>query len=399
MRRHAVTGDGTRARMGDDDGDADAGDGRGATVDAFAALMKSRARGNGSREGSSARERRGREGARMRTSRPRAGRARARGREEEVVDVSGSMFAPCPVCGRSIAIKHADAHVSTCASAARANRGGASARGGKAPTSAEARTVKEDFRGRRSHTGKTTTGFVAGDELRGGWIERGESRRRKGRADEERSEDETKDAFAEMRRAAKRMAMVKLPGHFLIENFIDEDEESRIVEFLDEDVERPWRDSSFNGAHEGKKYGVEPNLLKRVVEPAKVPIPRVLRELVINKFADAHPTLKNFTPNECNAINYRKDLGSVLTPHCDDRQMSSDILVNLSLVCDCTMTYTNEKFPEKRVDVYLPRRSLQIQSGSTRYDYMHSIANENLHGSRRVSVTFRESGVLKKPQN
>ena len=89
----------------------------------------------------------------------------------------------------------------------------------------------------------------------------------------------------------------------------------------------------------------------------------------------------------------------MLTPHCDDRQMSSDILVNLSLVCDCTMTYTNEKFPEKRVDVYLPRRSLQIQSGSTRYDYMHSIANENLHGSRRVSVTFRESGVLKKPQN
>ena len=377
--------------FGDDDGGEDVGDRRGVTVDAFAALMASRARKRG-----------GREGTRRRAPRARAGRASASGREEDVVDASGSMFAPCPVCGRSIAIKHADAHVSSCA-----DRGGARERGGKVPTSAEARTVKEDFRGRRSHTGKTTTGFVAGDELRGGWIERGESRRRKGRrtakdgerddADEERSEDETKDAFAEMRRAAKRMAMVKLPGHFLIENFIDEDEESRIVEFLDEDVERPWRDSSFNGAHEGKKYGVEPNLLKRVVEPAKVPIPRVLRELVINKFADAHPTLKNFTPNECNAINYRKDLGSVLTPHCDDRQMSSDLLVNLSLVCDCTMTYTNEKFPEKRVDVYLPRRSLQIQSGSTRYDYMHSIANENLHGSRRVSVTFRESGVLKKP--
>ena len=383
--------------FGDDDGGEDVGDRRGVRVDAFAALMASRARKRGSREGSSARKRGGREGTRRRTGRARAGRADARGREEDVVDASGSMFAPCPVCGRSIAIKHADAHVSSCASSSRADRGGARERGGKVPTSAEARTVKEDFRGRRSHTGKTTTGFVAGDELRGGWIERGESRRRKGRADEERSEDETKDAFAEMHRAAKRMAMVKLPGHFLIENFIDEDEESRIVEFLDEDFERPWRDSSFNGAHEGKKYGVEPNLLKRVVEPAKVPIPRVLRELVINKFADAHPTLKNFTPNECNAINYRKDLGSVLTPHCDDRQMSSDLLVNLSLVCDCTMTYTNEKFPEKRVDVYLPRRSLQIQSGSTRYDYMHSIANENLHGSRRVSVTFRESGVLKKP--
>ena len=68
--------------MGDDDGDADAGDGRGATVDAFAALMTSRARGDGSREGSSARERKdGREGTRMRTPRARAGTG-AREREE-----------------------------------------------------------------------------------------------------------------------------------------------------------------------------------------------------------------------------------------------------------------------------------------------------------------------------
>jgi len=357
--------------------------------------MASRARARASRGASSARPRRAGAGAGAgaATPRTRGGGAGAGERGDGVVDVSGSMFAPCPVCGRTIAIKHADAHVSACVRLGERAR----ERGGKVPTSAEARTVKEDFRGRRSHTGKTTTGFVAGDELRGGWIERGESRRRKGRTDEEQSAEETNDAFAEMRRAAKRMAMVKLPGHFLIENFIDEDEERRIIEFLDEDVERPWRDSSFNGAHEGKKYGVEPNLLKRIVEPAKVPIPRVLRELVIKKFADAHPTLKNFSPNECNAINYRKDLGSVLTPHCDDRQLSSDLLVNLSLVCDCTMTYTNEKFPEKRVDVYLPRRSLQIQSGQTRYDYMHSIANENLHGNRRVSVTFRESGVLKKP--
>ena len=66
--------------MGDDDGDADAGDGRGATVDAFAALMTSRARRDGSREGSSARERRGREGTRMRT--PRARGTGAREREE-----------------------------------------------------------------------------------------------------------------------------------------------------------------------------------------------------------------------------------------------------------------------------------------------------------------------------
>lgn len=45
------------------------------------------------------------------------------------------------------------------------------------------------------------------------------------------------------------------------------------------------------------------------------------------------------------------------------------------------------------VDVYLPRRSLQIQSGATRYNFAHSIRNKNLHHPRRVSITFRESSA------
>lgn len=47
----------------------------------------------------------------------------------------------------------------------------------------------------------------------------------------------------------------------------------------------------------------------------------------------------------------------------------------------------------KTVDVYLPRRSLQIQSGATRYNFAHSIENKNLHHPRRVSITFRESSA------
>ena len=96
-----------------------------------------------------------------------------------------------------------------------------------------------------------------------------------------------------------------------------------------------------------------------------------------------------------------------LEPHCDDRQMSSGVLVNLSLLGDCVMTYAPDKknFDKKHdapnrsrvqkraVDVFLPRRSLQIQSGSTRYDFSHAIRNENLLADRRVSVTFRESAA------
>ena len=45
------------------------------------------------------------------------------------------------------------------------------------------------------------------------------------------------------------------------------------------------------------------------------------------------------------------------------------------------------------VDVFLPRRSLQVQTGETRYEFSHAIRNENLLAARRVSVTFRESAT------
>ena len=45
----------------------------------------------------------------------------------------------------------------------------------------------------------------------------------------------------------------------------------------------------------------------------------------------ADGVLRRFAPNEANAIEYERAAGMELLPHCDDRQMSSDILVNLSL--------------------------------------------------------------------
>ena len=74
--------------------------------------------------------------------------------------------------------------------------------------------------------------------------------------------------------------------------------------------------------------------------------------------------------------------------------------VNLCLAGDAVMTYIRDKpsssssssqreIPEGRVRVLLPRLALQIQSGTVRYDYRHSIANTDLLSDRRVSITFR----------
>ena len=51
--------------------------------------------------------------------------------------------------------------------------------------------------------------------------------------------------------------------------------------------------------------------------------------------------------------------------------------------------------PTLKVKVLLPRRALQLQSGSVRYDYRHGIARGDFLGARRVSLTFRQNKLGK----
>ena len=43
------------------------------------------------------------------------------------------------------------------------------------------------------------------------------------------------------------------------------------------------------------------------------------------------PPMANFKPNEANALDYRRAQGHYISAHCDDRQLSGDVLANLSL--------------------------------------------------------------------
>lgn len=110
------------------------------------------------------------------------------------------------------------------------------------------------------------------------------------------------------------------------------------------------------------------------------------------RFRDAIRVLLATRPNEANAILYNRLSGHILGPHCDHRALSGAILATLSLAGDCTMTYTKaQQLPAERHQVLLPRRTIQIQTGTTRYNYMHGIRNEDLPPppGTRVSITFR----------
>ena len=96
--------------------------------------------------------------------------------------------------------------------------------------------------------------------------------------------------------------------------------------------------------------------------------------------------------NEANALKYLKSEGCYLGGHVDDRQLSGEVLVNLSLAGTAVMTYTYDKdvsaLPPVRVT--LPRRSLQIQTKEVRFDWRHGIEGKDLPDVR-VSITFRRA--------
>ncbi len=190
-----------------------------------------------------------------------------------------------------------------------------------------------------------------------------------------------------------------IPGLFVYEDFITEEEEALIVKScinVDRGVLPAWKQSRFNGKNIGKRWGVHCNLRDRRVDAPENPLPDVLSKIVFPKLRRLNlPATKDFSPNEANAIDYRRREGHWLKAHVDDRKLSKEAIANLSLLGGCYMTFSNVSkhrnlaVTEQRV--LLRRRCLQVLAGKARYDFSHGIANRDLLSDRRVSITMRES--------
>mmetsp|Transcript_3181 Transcript_3181/g.3942 ORF Transcript_3181/g.3942 Transcript_3181/m.3942 type:complete len:279 (-) Transcript_3181:140-976(-) len=188
----------------------------------------------------------------------------------------------------------------------------------------------------------------------------------------------------------------KPSGLYIIESFLSIEEENDLINILDNCQLNPWVLGSFNGPSKGKKWGIRTNLKTREFQEPLHELPKELLNIAARIRTISQPSMKDFYPNEANAISYEKAKGHYLGAHCDDRQLSGKILVNLSLGGDATMVYTKDGKGGKkkslgldRYEVLLKRRSLQIQTGSVRYNYNHGIPHDNFISDRRVSITFR----------
>mmetsp|Transcript_54407 Transcript_54407/g.100520 ORF Transcript_54407/g.100520 Transcript_54407/m.100520 type:complete len:366 (+) Transcript_54407:142-1239(+) len=221
-------------------------------------------------------------------------------------------------------------------------------------------------------------------------------------------------------------------GLYLCLDFITMEEENRLVRWLDDmdtNGTQPWRQNGVNGVYRKKSWGYIADFSRRIVRSADESrgeplMPEELLKLgsrIKSIACGSAPTLgallRDFEPNESNANEYFRTRGDVLTPHFDDRFLFGNVLACLSLVQGCTMTFhphpsgkrggvkcygccacgreprllgvMPQTKPEK---VYLPRRSLLLATGSSRYDYTHGIATEDLPAAgRRISVIFRQA--------
>jgi alkylated DNA repair dioxygenase AlkB len=185
-----------------------------------------------------------------------------------------------------------------------------------------------------------------------------------------------------------------IPGLFIYEDFITEDEEAAILNFLNREDNLPWKAAKFNGKNNGKRWGVHCNLRDRRVDAPENPLPDFILNMLIPKLKRLSCT-KGCIPNEANAIQYYREKGDWLHPHVDDRKLSKEPIANLSLAGDCIMTFTNQAMHRnlavKEEKVLLKRRCLQVLTGKARYDFSHGIQNQDLLSDWRVSVTMRES--------
>lgn len=157
------------------------------------------------------------------------------------------------------------------------------------------------------------------------------------------------------------------PGLILLEDFIDEELEERLIATL------KWSSSNFNENDNLKHrqvqhFGFEFIYGKNNVDcnaPLDQKIPEECNQLWKNL-----PQFSNFRPDQLTVNRY--EAGHGIPSHCDTHSCFEDPIMSLSLSASIVMEFKNPK-NGRHCSVLLPRRSLLIMSGESRYGWTHGI--------------------------
>ncbi|KAF9436691.1 hypothetical protein BGZ76_003225 [Entomortierella beljakovae] len=187
---------------------------------------------------------------------------------------------------------------------------------------------------------------------------------------------------------------VLIQGLEIINDFVTEKEEEALIQMLDAEQ---WAGKGIEPNPEMKRRhqhygGVFSYKLRRVVGNMEE-LPQMF-DFLTRRLLERKIYCK--CPNSVIVNEY--EAGQGIMPHVDAPKLFGPTISALSLLSDCIMTFQHVKDENLVFRVLLPKRSLVVMNGSSRYDYKHSISKdliEYLDGieiirARRVSITTRD---------
>ncbi|XP_074642974.1 alpha-ketoglutarate-dependent dioxygenase alkB homolog 4-like [Tubulanus polymorphus] len=176
---------------------------------------------------------------------------------------------------------------------------------------------------------------------------------------------------------------IEFPGIELVEDFIDDIEESKICAEIDQ---VQWIDSQ--SGRRKQDYGPKVNFKKKKLQMKVFSGFPPFSEALVERFKRVPLLKENFIPIELCNLEYTPERGSAIDPHFDDFWLWGEKLVTLNILSDTYLSMTRDN-SDIEVLVPLPRRSLLVVYGPARYEWKHGIHRHHIE-ARRLAVTFRE---------
>lgn len=180
----------------------------------------------------------------------------------------------------------------------------------------------------------------------------------------------------------------------VIENFLTEEQEKRLVEKIDDEEWVPNRTGSRRvqifGPYHDKQYKIIPGKYSKHPEHVKElagPTLKKLQELVAEGKLQSDLIFPEKWKDDQKLEVYINEFlpKSGLRYHFDHRHTYDELICGVSLNSDSIMSFQKG---DKIAEVPIPQRSLYLMFGTWRKDWKHGIQPVHITG-RRVSVTFR----------
>lgn len=190
-------------------------------------------------------------------------------------------------------------------------------------------------------------------------------------------------------------AIKTINGFGYIENYIDENEQDRLLTQIDQ---TPWReDLRRRVQHYGFKYDYKARKVDLDMRIGQ--LPEWLQALGQKLHNDRHMPVE---PDQVIINEYQPGQG--ISSHIDCEPCFANMIVSLSLGSGCVMDFTNRRDKTKKIPVWLAPRSIIVLKDEARYGWLHGIAprksdqweGQTYDRQRRVSLTFRKV-ILDKP--